>query len=183
MEQSKISKKLKLIFNSFEGTGHFNAALGLAQILAKRGHEIVFVINESLAKQIESYGFRVIPLKQITDDNAEKFSFSDNPAKDFGKSLDDTGIFSNKTSLEKENAFQELEVNEFLEGWKSLMIAFNPQIEKILQDEKPDAWLHDQFLIPPVLKKSKIPWFCICSAAPLSYYDSPTLPPHGSGEF
>ena len=177
-------KKLKLMLNAVEGTGHFNACIGFAQILQQRGHEIVFAINETLVSKVESFGFRALPLKQV-DENAEKkndFKFSDNPAKDFAQKLKDTGFLSNKSPIEKVQAFKDEDEDGFIHGLTKLCIAFNPQIEKFLEDEKPDAWIHDHFLIPPAVIRSKIPWMVICSAAPLMFFKSDILPPHDSGE-
>ena len=177
-------KKLKLMMHAMEGTGHLNACLGLAQSLAKNGHDIVFAVNESLTKTVEKFGFRVLPLKQITEDNSgeDQFTLSENPAKDFAKTIQESGFFSNKPSLEKMNLFKDNQNNNFMDGLTKLMIAFNPQIEKLLEEEKPDAWIHDHFLVPPAVSRSKIPWVLICSAAPLMYLNSELLPPPGSGK-
>ena len=177
-------KKLKLMLHAMEGTGHLNACIGFGQILQQRGHEIVFAINETLVSKVESFGFRALPLKQV-DENAEKkndFKLSDNPAKDFAQKLKDSGLFSNKTPIEKMQAFKDEDENGFMNGLKKLCIAFNPQIQKFLEDEKPDGWIHDHFLIPPAVFQSKIPWMVLCSAAPLMLYKSDELPPQGSGE-
>lgn len=175
-------RKLKLMFNAVEGTGHLMATLGLAQIMAGNGHECVFAINESLTKTVEKFGFRALPLKQETESNKSegKFALSENPAADFAKQLQDSGLLSNQTPFEKLLAFTKN--TGFMDGLTTLLIAFNPQIESILEEEKPDIWLHDHFMVPPAIYKSKIAWVMIGSASPLMFYDSPLLPPAGSGK-
>ena len=51
--------KLKVMFHTMDATGPVNAAVGFAQILAERGHDIVFVLNESSVKQAEKFGFKI----------------------------------------------------------------------------------------------------------------------------
>ena len=50
-------KKLKILVQTHEGIGHVNAALGLAEPLRDRGHEIVFVSTEAVRNLIENRGF------------------------------------------------------------------------------------------------------------------------------
>lgn len=178
-------RKLKVMFHAMEGTGHFNACIGFGQILQKRGHEIIFAINETLVSKVESFGFRALPLKQI-DENADKkedYKLSENPAKDFAQKLKDAGLLSNKTALEKIAALKDDDDDNFMEVLKKLCIVFNPQIERFLEQEKPDVWIHDHFMILPAVLKSKIPWMVVCSGAPLMYYQSKILPPQTSGKF
>ena len=178
-------KKLKLMLHSLEGTGHLHACIGFGQILRQRGHEVIFAINEALVSKVETFGFRVLSLKQVDENAKEKndFTFSENPAKDVGEKLKEAGLFSNKTPLEKMEFFNQDGEDSFFHGIKKLSVAFNPQIEKYLEEEKPDAWLHDHFLVPPAVLKAEIPWMIICSAGPLMYYNELTLPPECSGMF
>ena len=175
---------MKFMFHSIEGTGHLNACIGFAQVLKERGHDIVFVINETLTKNVENFGYRVLPLKQAVPENNEGYKLSSNPAEDFAKKMKESGLFSNQSPLQKLVSFRENnKKSNMMAGMMQLMTGFNTQIEKYLQQEQPDAWIHDQFIVFPAVYKANIPWILICSAAPLQYYNSQQLPPFGSGNF
>ena len=178
-------KKLKLMFHAIEATGHSNAAIGFAQILAARGHEIVFVMNETMYDHFAKYGFRVLSLKQNSGNNVgeNKFELDENPAKQFAKSLEESGMFSNKNSMKKMESFYSEEQKPMMDGMIKLAIAFSPQIEAYLEQEKPDVFVQDHFILPPSVHVSKIPWVLLCSSNPIWYYESLELPPPGSGKF
>lgn len=40
-------KKLKILFHAMDGTGHLNACVGVAEALTKRGHSVLFLVNEA----------------------------------------------------------------------------------------------------------------------------------------
>ena len=120
---SENNLKLKVMFHAADATGPVNAAIGFAQILAERGHDIVFVLSESSAKQAEKFGFRILPLKQEAESNEgeDGFKLSDNPAADFAKILEQTGMFSHKSSLQKyKDSFNE-ENSSVMDGMVCLL--------------------------------------------------------------
>lgn len=39
--------QLKIFIHSIDGQGHLNATLGMAQALAKRRHQVIFLVNNA----------------------------------------------------------------------------------------------------------------------------------------
>ncbi|XP_017492347.1 PREDICTED: uncharacterized UDP-glucosyltransferase YojK-like, partial [Rhagoletis zephyria] len=58
---------------------------------------------------------------------------------------------------------------------------FNPQIQRAMDEHKPDLFILDHFIVPPALPKSGIPWLYLFSGSPTAILDSPDLPPFTSG--
>lgn len=67
----------------------------------------------------------------------------------------------------------------------AVMPALNERLEAIINQDRPDAFLVDAFVVPPAILKADLPWMFLCSAQPLcilprSYADG-RLPPYGAG--
>lgn len=147
--------------------------------MAQNGHEIVFIVNETIQKSVEKFGFRVIALKESSKEE-NTFRNTDDPAKDFAAFLDKSGLFTNKSAIEK-MAFMQDE-NDMVQGTLKTMFDFYPQIERALDEEQVDAYLYDHVIVPrALLEPRRISWMMLCSASPLLYYCSDLLPPGGSG--
>ncbi|XP_075588217.1 NDP-glycosyltransferase YjiC isoform X2 [Dermatophagoides farinae] len=165
------NQHLKIFFMAVDGVGHINACIGLAQPLIKRGHEVIFLTNEFFSGTYEKFGFKEIVLKsakvkQIMNKEGNQKA-EEHPTKAMASVLkkfrDDGG----------DNEFANLMYESVKEQ--------NPQLITLIDEEKPDLIIMDQFILPPCIAYGKIPWAFLCSACPRFLYDSDDIPPMCSG--
>ena len=64
-----MSKKL-ILFTPMDGHGHVNSCVGVAQVLLKRGHRIVFAVDSAWKGKLAKYGFEEELIR--THDKEEK---------------------------------------------------------------------------------------------------------------
>ena len=193
---SSQSKPLKIFFFAIDGIGHLNACVGMAQALAQRGHTITFLLNEGFKGQFAKYGFEEILLKKDPPSNGEvagsgadpagsdpaKLQPPVNPIKEMAKILLTMGLLGPKTPLEKMRE-QLAGKNDFFKESFATLRPFNIQIEKAIEEGKPDAFIVDTFVVPPSIMKANLPWIFLCSAQPLCSLPSKgILPPFGAGK-
>nr|XP_027194738.1 uncharacterized protein LOC113789408 [Dermatophagoides pteronyssinus] len=163
---------MKILFHPLESWGHMNASIGVAQIMFKRGHQIIFAITENVRGQFEKHGFEEIILHTISTPSLS--NYQQNDCVDF--LLNSTDLFREKDPFKKYSMFQkvfEIRAQEILQT--------EQQLKKILNDEQPDLILVDQILISPMIIQSGIPWILIFSCNPLSFRNDNRLPPPFSG--
>ena len=174
-----MGRKLNVFFYSMDSVGHVNACLGLAQELAKRGHNITFFTTKAFEGHFKKWNFNEIPLiKETKKENNKKEE--EDPAKAFGSALLESGMLSNKSTLEKNSIFNEMMVHMWDESLDEVY-QFDIQIQKSIEELKPDVIILEHVLFAPSVVKSGIPWVMVESANPLSLYNSNDLSPYKSG--
>ncbi|KAH9497176.1 hypothetical protein DERF_013180 [Dermatophagoides farinae] len=182
------NQHLKIFFMAVDGVGHINACIGLAQPLIKRGHEVIFLTNEFFSGTYEKFGFKEIVLKsakvkQIMNKEGNQKA-EEHPTKAMAsvlKKFRDDGTLSGKPSIEKLQDFKPGGDNEFANLMYESVKEQNPQLITLIDEEKPDLIIMDQFIVPPCVAYGKIPWAFLCSACPRFLYDSDDIPPMCSG--
>lgn len=112
----------------------------------------------------------------------------ENPVKTFARMMVNSGMLNkeNKTPLERVKEMAEKRAKgddgpDFALKMYEPLVDFNPQIKKAIQDQKPDLFILDHFLVPPALPESGIPWLYCFSGNPLAIYGSKDLPPFTTG--
>ncbi|OTF75989.1 hypothetical protein BLA29_011531, partial [Euroglyphus maynei] len=96
-----------------DGIGHINACVGMAQALAKRGHQIYFLTNPMFAGSYSKHGFKEFVLQsdikqQMLGGNGDKKDKKEHPFKAFAPMLQkmrENGMLSGKSSFEKLKIF------------------------------------------------------------------------------
>ncbi|XP_054153075.1 NDP-glycosyltransferase YjiC-like [Oppia nitens] len=174
------NKKLTILFESLDGVGHVNACIGLAQVLQKRGHRIVFAIEKTYKGKLSEFGFE----EQIIDDNEDKIVKSKTqspikrPGEDGAEKMLKSGIFSGKSSLEKLKLIQKSPLFAMMiEKAKKDNTMFAEVVDKL----NPDVIIIDDFIGRPALIHSGRPWVSVFSGSPLFSIDDDKTPPFGSG--
>lgn len=183
--QQKSSKRLKILFFALDGIGHLSASVGLAQALASREHRVFFLQNEAFKGQFSKYGFEEIFLKNAKDNEPLKQETEEpkkNLMKETAQQLLASGYLGPKSSLEKMRDQTPPEDGELMPALVQSMAEFDPQIESIIELEKPDLLVLDHVIVPPSIQKADIPWVYSWSANPIVVYHSDKLPPFGSGK-
>ena len=173
-----ISKrKLKIFFYSVDATGHINSAVGMAQELQNRGHEILFFTNSVISKSISKHNIPVYELI-FTEPELESIEC---PAKEYAKIFKDAGGLTGNPSIKKLHLWSDLSEGSLMRKCLLQCNDFHPQIESVIAQNKPDCFIMDHVLFQPFIAKYKIPWVAIMSVAPTFLYQGPDLSPAMSG--
>jgi MGT family glycosyltransferase len=139
--------------------------------LRRRGHRVVFVVEESFAGTLEAKGFeeRTMRLAPSPAEPEEPGQFW----KDF---IRDTAPVFRKSTLEQ--------IGEFIEPtWQALVDDaryVDDRLGEILVEAAPDVVVEDNVVAFPAIPASGRPWARIVSCNPLEVKD-PELPPAFSG--
>jgi len=151
--------------------GPTNNCVGIGDVLRRRGHRVVFVVEESFAGTLEAQGFeeRLMRLGPPPEQPEAPGQFW----KDFVR--DTAPVFRRST-------FEQLE-GFMLPTWQALVDGaryVDDRLVEILGEVEPDAVVEDNVLCFPALEASGRPWVRIVSCNPLEIRD-PDLPPPYSG--
>jgi MGT family glycosyltransferase len=140
-------------------------------VLRRRGHRVVFVVEESFAGTLEAKGFeeRTIRLASPAEEPEEPGQFW----KDF---IRDTAPVFRKSTFDQ--------LGEFIAPtWQALVDGAryaDEQLAEILAEVAPDVVAEDNVVAFPAIPASGRPWVRIVSCNPLEVKD-PELPPTFSG--
>jgi MGT family glycosyltransferase len=151
--------------------GPTNNCVGIAHELRKRGHRVVFIIEESFAGTIEAKGFeerlmRLGPPPEVPEEPGQFW-------KDFIR--DTAPVFRGST-------FEQLETF-IAPTWQALLDGaryVDDRLREILDELTPDAIVEDNVCAFPAVAASGRPWVRIVSCNPLEVKD-PEIPPAFSG--
>ena len=92
-------KKLTILFYCIDAYGHMNPCIGVAQQLYNRGHRIIFAIKPSWRGRLSKFGF---------EEEVLQLENTDSEDKDYTKSVNSLGFFSDKSPYEKMKIFASL---------------------------------------------------------------------------
>jgi MGT family glycosyltransferase len=151
--------------------GPTNNCVGIGDVLRRRGHRVVFVVEESFAGTLEAKGFeeRLMRLAPPPAEPEEPGQFW----KDF---VGDTAPVFRKTTFEQ--------LAEFIAPtWQALVDGaryVDERLAEILGEVEPDIVVEDNVVGFPAILASGRPWVRIVSCNPLEVKD-PELPPTFSG--
>jgi MGT family glycosyltransferase len=151
--------------------GPTNNCVGIGDVLRRRGHRVVFVIEESFAGTLEAKGFeeRLMRLSPAPETPEQPGQFW----KDFIR--DTAPVFRSRT--------QEQLAGFILPTWQALVDGaryVDGRLTEIFHELAPDAIVQDNVCSFPAILASGRPWVRIVSCNPLEVTD-PDLPPTFSG--
>jgi MGT family glycosyltransferase len=151
--------------------GPTNNCIGIGDVLRRRGHRVVFVVEESFAGTLEAKGFeeRLMRLAPAPAQPEEPGQFW----KDF---IRDTAPVFRKSTLEQLADFIAPTWQALADGARYV----DDRLAAILDELHPDAIVEDNVCAFPALPASGLPWVRIVSCNPLEVPD-PALPPAFSG--
>jgi len=145
--------------------------VGIGDVLRRRGHRVVFIVEESFAGTLEAKGFeeRTMRLAAPPEQPEEPGQFW----KDF---IRDTAPVFRKSTFEQ--------LGEFIAPtWQALVDGaryVDDRLAEILAEVAPDVVVEDNVVGFPAIPASGRPWVRIVSCNPLEVKD-PELPPPFSG--
>jgi MGT family glycosyltransferase len=151
--------------------GPTNNCVGIGDVLRRRGHRVVFVIEESFAGTLEEKGFeeRLMRLAPPPEQEEEPGQFW----KDF---IRETAPVFQKSTFEQLAEFIAPTWEALLDGARYV----DERLVEIFDELRPDAIVEDNVCAFPAIPASGRPWVRIVSCNPLELKD-PDLPPPFSG--
>ena len=151
--------------------GPTNNCVGIGHALRRRGHRVVFVIEESFAGALEEKGFeeRLMRLQAPAETEEEPGQFW----KDF---IRDTGPVFRKPTIEQLEGFIHPTWEALIGGSKYV----DERLREIFEDVCPDVIVEDNVVTFPAVVTADCAWVRIVSCNPLELPD-PELPPVFSG--
>jgi MGT family glycosyltransferase len=151
--------------------GPTNNCVGIGQVLRRRGHRVVFVLEESFAGALEEKGFeeRLMRLTEPAESEEEPGQFW----KDF---IRDTGPVFRRPTIEQLEGFIKPTWEALVGGSKHV----EERLVEIFDEVCPDVIVEDNVVGFPAVVTAGCPWVRIVSCNPLEIPD-PELPPVFSG--
>jgi MGT family glycosyltransferase len=151
--------------------GPTNNCVGIGDVLRRRGHRVVFVIEESFAGTLEAKGFEeaLMRLGPPPEQEEEPGQFW----KDF---IRETAPVFRKPTIEQLEGFIQPTWQALIDGAKYV----EPRLREIVEETQPDVIVEDNVVCFPALPASGRPWVRIVSCNPLELKDS-EVPPVFSG--
>jgi MGT family glycosyltransferase len=151
--------------------GPTNNCVGIGDVLRRRGHRVVFVVEESFAGALEAQGFeeRLMRLGPPPETEEEPGQFW----KDF---IRETAPVFRKPTIEQLGEFIAPTFQALIDGAKYV----DDRLNAIIDDVQPDAIVEDNVVAFPALPASGRPWVRIASCNPAEIKD-PNVPPVFSG--
>lgn len=151
--------------------GPTNNCVGIGDVLRRRGHRVVFVVEESFKGTLEAKGFeeRLMRLGPPPPEPEVPGQFW----KDFVR---DTAPVFRRSTLEQLEGF-------IAPTWQALVDGAryaDPRLAQIFDELAPDVIVQDNVVSFPAISASGRPWVRIASCNPLEMKD-PDLPPTFSG--
>ena len=151
--------------------GPTNNCVGIGDVLRRRGHRVVFVVEESFAGTLEAKGFeeRLMRLAPAPAEPEEPGQFW----KDF---IRETAPVFRESTLEQLGSFITPTWQALLDGSRYV----DERLVAIFDELQPDVIVEDNVCAFPAIPASGRPWVRIMSCNPLELKD-PALPPVFSG--
>jgi MGT family glycosyltransferase len=151
--------------------GPTNNCVGIGDVLRRRGHQVVFIIEESFAGNLEAKGFeeRLMRLGPPPEEPEVPGQFW----KDY---IRDTAPVFRKPTIEQLEGFISPTFEALVDGARYV----DSRLTEIIDDLAPDVIVEDNVVCFPALIASRRPWVRITSCNPPEIKD-PAVPPPFSG--
>jgi MGT family glycosyltransferase len=151
--------------------GPTNNCMGIGEVLRRRGHRVVFVIEESFAGNLEEKGFeerlmRLAPPPAVEEEPGQFW-------KDF---IRETAPVFRKSTFDQLGEFMAPTWQALLDGARYV----DERLVEIFDELQPDVIVEDNVCAFPAIPASGRPWVRIVSCNPLELKD-PELPPPYTG--
>ena len=165
------SESRTILFFPEGAYGPTNNCVGIGDVLRRRGHRVVFVIEESFAGTLEAKGFeerlmRLSPPAEAEEDPGQFW-------KDF---IRETAPVFRKPTIDQLREFIMPTFQALIDGAKHI----DDRLAEIIGEVEPDVIVEDNVVAFPAVPASGRPWVRIASCNPAEMKD-PEIPPTFSG--
>jgi UDP:flavonoid glycosyltransferase YjiC (YdhE family) len=166
-----VSKDSTVVFFPEGAFGPTNNCVGIGSVLRRRGHRVVFVVEQSFAGTLEARGFeearmRLQPPPEVEEEPGQFW-------KDF---IRDTAPEFRKPTIEQLETFLKPTWQALIDG----AMYVDDRLSEIFDELRPDVIVEDNVVGFPAIPTSGRPWVRITSCNPLEVKD-PDLAPVFSG--
>jgi UDP:flavonoid glycosyltransferase YjiC (YdhE family) len=151
--------------------GPTNNCVGIGDVLRRRGHRVVFVVEESFAGTLEAKGFEERLMRLGPPPEKEEA-----PGQFWIDFIRDTAPIFRKPTIEQLDEFIAPTWQALIDGAKYV----EPRLREILDEVRPDVVVEDNVVGFAALPASGRPWVRIASCNPAELKD-PAIPPFSSG--
>ena len=157
--------------------GPTNQCIGLAAILADRGHTIVFAAESSWAGKLAPFGFieELVDLAEPEPDTHDGAGEQD-AGKFWTDFIAETAPEFRKPTIDQLESFVAPTYQALIDGAKYS----EPRLRQIIETHRPDVIVEDNVVLFPALTTSGAPLVRIVSCSPLEV-PGPGVPPTFSG--
>jgi MGT family glycosyltransferase len=151
--------------------GPTNNCVGIGDVLRGRGHDVIFIVEESFAGNLEAKGFeeRLMRLAPPPEEPEVPGQFW----KDY---IRETAPVFRKPTIEQLAGFIQPTFEALVDGARYV----DSRLEQIIGDLEPDVIVEDNVVAFPAVPASRRPWVRITSCNPAELKD-PAVPPPFSG--
>ena len=167
------TKKFIILVTPFPVVGHVNSVAGALKPLLRRGHRIIFILEDAFAGKVAPYGFEEHLMSFKKPEDSQK------PGEIYAKRLIEGKVLGNYSPEEKmarmSSMFDETQ-------YRDDNLVFEPTVKKAIEQYKPDLIYIDHFNLLPSIYYSGIPWIKHISTTPLFYILDDNVIPSGSGK-
>ncbi len=169
---SSVSERARTIVFFPEGAfGPTNNCVGIGDVLRRRGHRVVFIVEESFAGTLEAQGFEERTMRLTPPPQAEEA-----PGQFWKDFIRDTAPVFRKSTTEQLAEFIAPTFQALIDGARYV----DAGLTEIIGALEPDLVVEDNVVSFPALFAAGAPWARIDSCNPLEIKDA-DLPPVFSG--
>jgi MGT family glycosyltransferase len=151
--------------------GPTNNCVGIGDVLRRRGHRVVFILEESFAGTLEEKGFEERLMRLAPPADAEE-----DPGQFWKDFIRETAPVFRKPTIEQLGEFIAPTFQALVDGAKYV----DERLVEIIDEVQPDVIVEDNVVSFPALPASGRPWVRIVSCNPAELKD-PQVPPTFSG--
>jgi MGT family glycosyltransferase len=160
-----------IIFFPESAYGPTNNCIGIGDVLRRRGHRVVFIIEESFKGALEEKGFEERLMRLTAPPETEE-----DPGQFWKDFIRETAPVFRQPTIEQLEGFIAPTYQALIDGAKYV----DERLVEIIDEIQPDVIVEDNVVTFPALPASGRPWVRIVSCNPAELRD-PDVPPVFSG--
>src|SRR4051812_40311963 len=160
-----------IVFFPESAYGPTNNCIGIGDVLRRRGHRVVFVVEESFAGRLEEKGFEERLMRLGPKPETEEV-----PGQFWIDFIRDTAPIFRKPTIQQLGEFMQPTWQALIDGSKYV----DGRLAEIIDELGPDVIVEDNVIFFPALAAAGRPWVRIVSCNPAELKD-PAVPPFTSG--
>ncbi len=148
--------------------GPTNNCVGIGDVLRRRGHRVVFIVEESFAEALEAQGFEERLMRLTPPPETEEV-----PGQFWKDFIRDTAPVFRKPTIEQIEGFTQPTWQALVDG----AMYVDERLREIIDELRPDVIVEDNVVAFPALAACGRPWVRICSCNPAEIKDALVPPP------
>jgi len=166
-----VTDQRTIVFFPEGAYGPTNNCVGIGDVLRRRGHRVVFIVEESFAGTLEAKGFEERLMRLAPPPAKEEV-----PGQFWIDFIRDTSPIFRKSTLEQLSEFMVPTWQALVDGARFV----DERLVEIIGELQPHALVQDNVVAFPALLASGRPWVRIVSCNPAEIKDL-AVPPFSSG--